>query len=73
MYALPTIASTDAFSPKNTPTKSPNAKPMRIWVEREIPFLFLDHLRISCSQKGQNGESSIKTEWTSGISYGYRV
>ena len=38
-----------------------------------LRLLKMDHLRISCSQKGQNGESSIKTEWTSGISYGYRV
>jgi hypothetical protein len=40
MYALPTIESADAFSPKNKPTQSPSIKPMRIWVDREMPFLF---------------------------------
>ena len=34
-----TIASADAFSPKNKPTNRPRVKPMRIWVDREMRFL----------------------------------
>jgi hypothetical protein len=41
MYALPTIARADALSPKNNPTISPSVKPIRIWVDREMPFLFV--------------------------------